>query len=82
VRVWRSGNFYAFLFKVFVSNAYAVEFWLMGQRYSDLEVLMARIREEAAQIPMDMIRRALEDFWDRLLTCEERGGASVEVTDV
>jgi hypothetical protein len=29
-----------------------------------------------------MIRRALENFWSRLLICEERGGLNVETTDV
>jgi hypothetical protein len=29
-----------------------------------------------------MIRRALDNFWERLLICEMRGGMSVEVTDV
>jgi hypothetical protein len=53
-----------------------------GQRYPDLEALTVRIREEAAQIPLDMIRRALDNLWERLLICEMHGGMSVEVTDV
>jgi hypothetical protein len=53
-----------------------------GQRYPNLEVLMTRVQEEAGQIPLVMIRRALENFWSRLLICEERGGLNVETTDV
>lgn len=52
-----------------------------GQRFPSLEVLRMRIEEEARAIPLDMIRRALENFWDRLLICEERGGLSVETRD-
>ena len=53
-----------------------------GQRYPGFDVLTVRIQEEATGIPLDMIRRALADFWERLLICEERGGMSVETTDV
>jgi hypothetical protein len=52
------------------------------QGYPDLEVLATRVRGETVQIPLAMIRRALEEFWERLLICEQRGGLSVEVTDV
>ncbi|KMZ58445.1 hypothetical protein ZOSMA_7712G00010 [Zostera marina] len=53
----------------------------MGQRFPSLEVLMERVQEEAEQIPLDMVRRALDNFWHRLLICEERAGLSVETTD-
>ena len=52
-----------------------------GQVFPSLGVLSERIREEAAAIPLDMIRRSLGDFWERLLVCELRGGLSVETTD-
>lgn len=52
-----------------------------GQKFSNLEVLRERIEEEAGLIPLDMCRRTLEDFWDRLLLCEHRGGMSIETTD-
>jgi hypothetical protein len=52
-----------------------------GQAFQSLEILMDRIREEAGQIPLDMVRRALDNFWERLLVCEERAGLNVEIGD-
>lgn len=52
-----------------------------GLQYPNLEVLVERIQEEAIRIPMNMIQNALENFWGRLLICENRGGLHVEVTD-
>lgn len=49
-----------------------------GQAFSNLEILMNGIREETAAIPIEMIQRAIGDFWKRLLVCEERTGLSVE----
>jgi hypothetical protein len=52
-----------------------------GHAFPNLNNLIERIREEAEAIPIEMIRRALESFWERLLVCEERTGLSVETTD-
>lgn len=52
-----------------------------GQVFPNLDVLRERIREEAAQVPLDMIRNALDNFWKRLLICERNGGLSVETRD-
>lgn len=52
-----------------------------GQHVPSLEVLMRWIENEAGQIPLDMLRRALENFWERLLVCEVRGGLNVETRE-
>lgn len=52
-----------------------------GHPFPSLQVLRARIEEEARAIPLNMIRSALNEFWNRLLVCEERTGLSVEMGD-
>jgi L-serine deaminase len=49
-----------------------------GERFENLEVLKERIREEADAISLEMIRRAMNNFWARMEACITRGGRSVE----
>jgi hypothetical protein len=65
----------------FFTWGYMKERLYRGQAFPGLEVLVGRIGEETARISVEMCRRALGDFWERLLVCELRGGMNVEVTN-
>lgn len=52
-----------------------------GNRFRNIEVLKERIIEESQSITVEMSRRSLSNFWDRLLICEMAGGMSVEIRD-
>lgn len=52
-----------------------------GQVFPSLDVLKTAIRTKAAEVPLEMINDALDNFWKRLLICERNGGLSVETRD-
>lgn len=52
-----------------------------GQKFASLEVLKAKVDEEAQSITIGMVLKALKSFWNRMLLCEMRGGLHVETTD-
>ena len=49
-----------------------------GTAYPNLRVLMDKIREVSSNIPLETVRRSLQNFWRRILLCEQTTGMHIE----